>query len=254
VNIERVQGDAEEIWPWKIWQADNKQMSEAPAVRFYQPQIVVDQLLKVFEFFAALSEDQTGVPRWAYGNTSIGGAGETSSGLSMLMTHAGRGIKEAIAHLDTMIAGGIERLYDYNMAYDEDPNIKGDARVVARASSSLMAKEQQLVRTREFLQATNNETDMKIIGYDGRAVLLKAAAKALDLPVDDVIPDERKLMERIMAIEQQSAAAMQGVKGSVPPAKAISLDNAGNPAGGTDGNLFQNPEGATPGLRVAGGS
>ena len=33
--------DSEEIWPWKIWQSNNQQMSEQPAVKFNQPIIVV---------------------------------------------------------------------------------------------------------------------------------------------------------------------------------------------------------------------
>lgn len=258
VNIERC-GNSEEIWPWKIWQATNQQMSESPAVRFNQPQVITEQLIRVFEFFSALSEDSTGVPRWAYGNTQLGGAGSTSSGLSMLMTHASRGIKESISHLDSMISGCIERIYDYNMAYDEDESHKGDCVIMARGSSSLVAKEQQLVRMRETLAMFNNPTDLQIMGLDGRAKLLKAAVKGLELGVDDIIPDDNKLKAMMAQIEQQQAAmmqqqqAMQGPKGVTPPANPESLDNAGNRAGGVDANMFQNQEGETPGMRVSAG-
>jgi len=254
VNIERCDDD-EEIYPWKVWQSDNKQMSEAPAVRFNQPTIVVEPLLRVFEFFSAMSEDQTGIPRWAYGNTNVGGAGETSSGLHTLMNHASRGIKESIAHLDLMISGTVERTYDYNMMYDPDESIKGDAKIIARGSSSLVGREQQAVRTREFLQATNNPIDNEIVGYAGRAKLLREAAKGLGLDAKEIVPEGKELQALIKKLEQQAAeqaamaqeAAMS--KGSVPDPKPRSLDAAGNPAGGVEANMVQNPPGTTPGLR-----
>lgn len=250
VNVERAAND-EELFPWKIWQSTNQQMSEQPAVRFFQPTIITTPLLQVFEFFAALSEDQTGIPRWAYGKTDIGGAGETSSGLSMLMTHAARGIKEAISHLDTMIGGTIERVYDYNMAFSDDESVKGDARIVARGSSSLVVKEQQVVRLRELLRDTNNPADLQILGVEGRANLLQAAIKGL-VPDLDVVPDEKGIQSLIEKIEQEQALALQQqqMQGAVPQKKPQALDAAGNPAGGVDNNLSQNQPGTTPGLRT----
>lgn len=258
VNIDRVT-NPEELWPWKIWQSTNHQMTESPPINFYQPQIITDQLMRVFEFFASLTEDATGIPRWAYGNTDIGGAGATSSGLSMLMNHASRGVKEAISHVDDMVAGVIHRMYDYNMAYDDDEDIKGDCRVVALGSSSLVAKEQQMVRLRETMAAVNNPTDMQILGIEGRAKLLEAVLKNMELGVKDIIPDEAKLKEIVRKAEEQQMMMMQqqmmmqqGAKGSVPSANPQKLDPAGNPAGGVDANLFQNQPGQTPGVRVGG--
>lgn len=265
VNIDRVTTDSEAIWPWKIWQSTNQQMSEAPAVRFNQPTIIVEPLLRVFDFFATLTEDQTGIPRWAYGNTNIGGAGSTSSGLSMLMTSASRGVKELISHIDNMTSGIVERTYDYNMVYDEDESIKGDCKVIARGSSALLAKEQLIQRTNEFLAATNNPTDIQITGIEGRAKLLKFAARSIGIDVEDVIPDKEGLKALVAKIEAQQAAMMQagqqqgkgpGVSppggsqpgsGTVPQEAPATLDPAGNPAGGVDANAFQNQPGVTPG-------
>lgn len=256
VNIDRVT-NPEELWPWKIWQSTNQQMTESPPINFYQPQIITDQLMRVFEFFASLTEDATGIPRWAYGNVDIGGAGATSSGLSMLMNHASRGIKEAISHVDDMVAGVIHRMYDYNMAYDEDEDIKGDCRVVALGSSSLVAKEQQMVRLRETMAAVNNPTDMQILGIEGRAKLLEAVLKNMELGVKDILPDEARLKEIVRKAEEQQMMMQQQMmaqapKGAVPNASPEQLDPAGNPSGGVDANMFQNQPGQTPGVRVGG--
>lgn len=249
VNKDRCK-DSEEIWPWKIWQATNQQMAESPAVRFFQPQLVVDQLLRVFTHFSMAADDQTGIPRWSHGNTNIGGAGETSSGLSMLMTAAARGVKEVISHLDKMISDTIKRTYDYNMLYDPDPTIKGDAQIVARASEGLMAKEQKLVRTNEFLQLTANPVDIQILGVKARMKLLRDAAALLDLDIEDELPSsDSEIAELIAAFKQmqmQGAAGQPAADGQTPgapPAKPQTLDAAGAPAGGTDSNAFQNAEG-----------
>lgn len=263
VNSERCT-DNEKLYPWKIFQSTNAQMLAAPAVRFYSTPSVVMQLLKVFEFWSTLAEDQTGIPRWAYGNTNVGGAGSTSSGLSMLMTSASRNIKEAVNHIDRAISGCVSRTYDFNMLYDEDDSLKGDAKVIARGSSGFMAKEQKAVRTNEVLAATNNPIDFQLMGGKVRTRMLKTALQGLDIPIDD-FPDENGLMEIMAKIEeqqkiqlamQQQAMMAKGVSpmggsqpgqmGGAPGAAPRMLDNAGMPAGGTDVNTFQNQPGVHP--------
>jgi len=256
VNIDRMAGDSDDIWPWKIWPTTNQQMAEAPAVRFTQPQIITGPLLQVFEFFAALSEDQTGIPRWAYGNTQLGGAGGTASGLSMLMTHASRGVKEVISHIDRMVAGVIARVYAHNMLYSANENIKGDCKVMARGSSSLLAKEQKLARRNEYLTATANPVDMQLLGLKNRAKLLIQQARDLEMEIDesdDLKDTIDQLAQQFMAQNAPQQAAPSPLGGSqpgsgmTPSVKPQGKDAAGSPAGGTDVNVFQNPRGATPG-------
>jgi hypothetical protein len=115
---------------------------------------------------------------------------------------------------------------------------------------------------KEVLAQTNNPTDMQILGLDGRAVLLKETFKQMDLPVDEIMPDDAKLKKVIQQFEQMQAqqqqmqmqqAQQQGAdqnpmaqQGMVPPKNPQSLDNAGNPAGGVDSNAFQNQPGVAP--------
>lgn len=260
INSDRCK-DFDELHPWRIFQANNQQMLEAPAIRFYQPQIITSQLLQVYDFFSTMSEDQTGIPRWAYGNSNLKGAGSTSSGLSMLMTSASRNVKEAISHLDRMISETISRTYDFNMLYDPDDSIKGDAKVFAKGTAGYLAKEQKAVRTNEILAATNNPTDLQIIGLNGRAKLLKQALTGLEIDSSDVIPDELDMKALIEKVEKQNAMLLQiqmQQKGSspvggsqpgsgmVPQSSPQTIDNAGMPAGGTDINAFQNAQGVTP--------
>ena len=246
VNVDRCP-DFDELYPWKIAQSTNQQMSDAPAVRFYQPQIITGPLLQVFEFFSTMSEDQTGIPRWAYGNTNIGGAGATSSGLANLMGAASRNIKEAISHLERMKGGAVKRTYNFNMMYSPDQNIKGDATIVTDGAQSHLMKEQKTIRLNETLATTNNPVDLQIMGIDGRAKILKSIFNEL-APEMDVIPDDNKLKALIAQIEQQQAQAFAAQGGDSPmggsqpgsgmvPGKApLMLDNSGSPMGGMDTN------------------
>jgi hypothetical protein len=230
VNIDRIpQGeDFTDIYPWKIWQVSNDMSGSAsPAVRFNQPTAIIDPLLVVYEKFARLADDYTGIPAYTYGNSSVGGAGRTASGLSMLMSSASKGIKQVVSNVDTgIVAPTVERLYNHNMRYDEDLSIKGDAKVVARGSLSLMQKEQLMVRRNEFLQATANPIDSQILGVKGRGAILREVAKELDMPIDDIIPDE---------LDQLQQQLMQQMQQQQP---ATETDPAGNPASGADTALF----------------
>lgn len=256
VNMDRMEGDFTTLHPWKIFQSNNQLMAEQRAVNFYQPNIIVGPLLQAFEFFSTQAEDQTGVPRWAHGNANLGGAASTSSGLSMLMSSASRGVQEFISHLDLMVKGCITRLYNYLMAHDPDESIKGDCQIEAEGMTALLAKEQQVIRLREVLAMTNNPTDMQIMGLEGRAKLLGATFDSLELP-DDIVPEGDDLKTMVKNIEAQQAAMMQqaqltgqkmgGPKGVTPPENPQELDAAGNPAGNPDGNLQIAADGITPG-------
>jgi hypothetical protein len=90
------------------------------------------------------------------------------------------------------------------MKYSDDPELKGDAQIVARGVSSVLAKEAAQVRRNEFLAATANPIDMQIMGLDGRATLLRETVKQLDVHPDDVVPPPQRLR-----VQQQLQQMMQ---------------------------------------------
>ena len=224
--------DITSMGPWRIWQTvSDPNGTNTPAVRFFQPSINAEALMKVFEFFSRLADEYTGIPSYTYGDTgSLQGAGKTASGLSMLMSAVSRGIKMVISHLDKAIESAIELQFIHNMLYHDDESVKGDIMIKARGTTSLLAKEQQQIRRAELLEKTNNPTDLAIMGLPGRAALLRESVKSLDIDVDDVIPEE--VMQRVRA------DAMGAIPGQPPTQGPMSLDPAGNPAGG-QANFFQ---------------
>ena len=240
VNLERVppNEDITQMYPWKIWQVTNDPMgSSSPAVRFTQPEDNANTLMAVYEKFARLADEHSGIPAYLYGDLNVQGAGRTSSGLSMLMGAAGKGIRQVVGHIDAdVIKPVVQRQFVYNMRYDEDESIKGDAEVVARGAINLAVKETTNVRRIEFLNATANPLDAEIMGKDGRAAILREIAKGLQMPVDDIVPSREKanVMGRYAARAEAAAAAAQ------QPQEGTPVQPDGSPKGGMDGNTVSN--------------
>jgi hypothetical protein len=238
VNLERIppNEDITQIYPWKIWQVMNDPLgSSAPAVRFNQPNDNANTLMAVYERFSRLADDHSGIPSYIYGDTDVKGAGRTASGLSMLMGSAGKGIRQVVMHIDhDVIYKIVHRQFVYNMRYDEDESIKGDAEIVARGAVNLAVKETVNVRRVEFLQATANEIDMQIMGIEGRAAILREVAKGLQMPTDEIIPSREKL--EFNARTQQAAQAQMPPQGAEPQV----MQPGGMEAGGQQGNVASN--------------
>lgn len=158
----------------------------------------------VYSAWEQRADDATNIPRYAYGNEKVGGAGNTASGLSMLMESANKGIKDAIRHIDRGVTSRvIAALWLFNMRYSEDMSIKGDCKVVPRGASAMLLREQTQHARQEFLQGTNNETDMGIIGIEGRARLLRSIADQLDMP--GLVPEDDEIKQRQEEQGQQQA-------------------------------------------------
>lgn len=228
-NVDRLPAgeNITQLFPWKIWQVTSDPLSSgAKPVEFYQPSSQAAELMAVYEKFATLADEYTGIPRYMTGDSPAGGAGRTASGMSMLMSNAGKAIKQVIANIDdSIIRPCIERLYYYNMRYSDDPDLKGDINIVARGAASLIEKEAAQQRQTAFLQvALSNPVAQQVVGMEGIAELLRQSAKTLDLNTDDIVPPVAILKQRWaqQAADQQAQLIAQNngqaQAGGTPPA------------------------------------
>jgi hypothetical protein len=216
-NIDRLpQGEnITQMYPWKVWQVTSDPLAgSAPPMQFYQPNSMAAELMAVYEKFANLADEYTGIPRYMTGDSPAGGAGRTASGMSMLMTNAGKSIKQVIANIDaTVIKPAIDRLYFYNMRYGTDADLKGDINVRAKGAASLVQKEQAQVRQNQFLQiALQSPIVQQVVGMEGIAELLRQSAKTLDLNPDLIVPPVEVIKQRMIneqAMQQQQMQAAQ---------------------------------------------
>ena len=234
-NIDRLpQGEnITQMYPWKVWQVTSDPMAGGAApMQFFQPNSLSSELMAVYEKFSVLADEYTGIPRYMTGDSAAGGAGRTASGMSMLMSNAGKAIKQVIASIDeNVIRLAIERLYFYNMRYGDDPDLKGDVNIVARGAVSLLVKEQAQMRQTQFLQiALSNPMTAQIVGVEGIAELLRQSAKTLDLNPDNIVPPIEIIKARMAQAQQQAAAQQQ-------QQLALEQQNGQAQAGGTPPNV-----------------
>lgn len=203
--------DLTSMHPWKLWQftSDPTGSAQQP-ISFFQPNPMVAELMGVYEKFEQKADDYTGIPKYLVGGETTGGIGRTSSGLAMMIQNAGKAIKQVISNIDVDVMEPLlRRLYDWNMRYATDPDLKGSVSILVRGASAVVAKDAIHLRRNEFLQATSNPTDMQIIGAEGRAVLLREIAKDLDVNVDKIVPDAEAMKLKGPPINQQMAAQAQ---------------------------------------------
>ena len=230
------QEDITDIFPMKIWQV-NKDISgsSTPAIRFTQPENIAPSLLQVYERFLKYADDQTGIPSYIHGDLNVHGAGRTSSGLSMLMGAAGKGIRKVVMNIDSdIIKPAIFRQFVYNMRYEEDESIKGDVHIVARGATNLAVRETANMRRIEFLNATANPIDLEIIGKQGRAAVLREVVKGLQMPVDIIVPSvEREGFDAKVEARMQAQAPPQEAEPSFP---GRASEDGGMPMGGRGAN------------------
>lgn len=257
VNVSRLPPgeDITELHPWKIWQFQSSEFNDgSQPLTFFQPSSNAAELMAVFEKFSARADEDTMIPRYMTGESSPG-AGRTSSGLSMLISNAGKGIKQVISNIDqNIIVPCVERLYQDNLRYSQDPDLIGDVRAVARGASSLVVKEAEAIRRNEFLQLVlNSPVAQQIVGMDGAAELLREQARNLAGNVDRIVPARQTMtvvqqqQQQIMQLQQQ-IEAMMGAANEVLNAPAGATQGPapknmlpdGSQVGGREGNMMVN--------------
>jgi len=209
VNVSRLPAgeDITQMYPWKIWQFQSADFNDgSPPIDFFQPQSNAGELMKVFEMFSLRADEDTMIPKYMVGGHQAGAA-RTSSGLSMLISNAGKGIKQVISNIDTnIITPIIERLYQDNLRYAEDPDLVGDVHVIAKGANSLVVKEMEAARKMEFLQIIlNSPVAQQIVGMPGAAELLRDMAGNFDINTDRLVPDR----DQISTMEQQAQMIQQ---------------------------------------------
>lgn len=200
-----------EIIPWKVWQLKSDSTQGVnPGIGFFQASDNSANLMSTMDKWELRADDATGIPRYSYGNERVGGAGDTATGLSMLMNNAAKGLRRAISNIDlNVIAPTIGDTFVNEMLYNPDESIKGDCIVVPRGAAAILIKESAQARRTQFLGMTANPIDMEIIGVRGRATVLRETAAAMELPVDEVVPSDEELIQRQQQQAQAQQAAME---------------------------------------------
>lgn len=179
--------DPNDLRPWKIWLREGGDPAY-PMLRFYQPESNIGELQNLIDMFRKFAEDESNIPSYSYGQNGPTGTNKTAAGMSMMMSAAKVSNNAVVGNIDRfLITPLITSLFDWNMQWNAKPQIKGDMKVIACGSTTLMAKEVQSQRLIQFAQITANPLDASVVN---RAELIKEIADALDLDSSKLLRPE----------------------------------------------------------------
>lgn len=188
----------------------------ARAVHEIQVNSHIPELQSIVQLFMSFADNETALPPAALGDVSKGGseAMRTQGNLSMLLGAASLPIRDTVRNFDRFTMSFISSLYYWNMEFSPDETIKGDFTVVARGSTSLIAKEMRSVNLDQFAATLTPEERM----YLKTREVLKERMKVRDLPLTLLEDDEKvqaKLNEEAARAKAQADAQAQMMRAEI---------------------------------------
>jgi hypothetical protein len=233
------------LYQERVFKSTSKAMLESPVVRFFQPQLHTGPLSQFLEACHTLADEWSGVPRITHGgDQSSSGVTSTASGTSMFITQSSRGVKSYAKNIDFgTIQPSVTKQYQTNLWENKNDEYSSpylDAKVIARGSSSLIAKEQQSVRRNEF-SATLSPEEKQILGLEGIKEVLREKIKSLEMDTDKLLPEDRDVIEKMtgLQIPGQAQPQLAGPESAMPDMGAETLAPSGEKSGGREYALFQ---------------
>jgi hypothetical protein len=126
----------------------------AKAFSFYDVPNNTPSMLNGMKFFLQLLEEASGIPSIVTGDLGQSGQtlGRSFRGMALVLAAASKTLKAPLSRLDNMVETVINHIQQYELLYGADDRVKGDARVLARGSISLIMKEAQAASRSETLQ------------------------------------------------------------------------------------------------------
>jgi len=122
----------------------------------------------------------------------------------------------------------LERQYQRNLRYSDDPDLIGDVKVEARGAMSLVVKEAEAVRKTDFLRLVlESPVAQQIVGPAGTAELMRDLAGNLNTNVDKLVPPREQIVQMM---QQQQAAQQQAAQ------QEQNLQEDGSQQGGRQSN------------------
>jgi len=257
VNTSRWQPPADgrvRIEPWMIWRYDTDPTApsgEKP-VEFFQPQLNAQELMGILSYLQNMADEISGIPRYLTGSDKVGGAGRTSSGLSMLMGNATRTMTSVAGGIDRyVIEPLIKKTYDLVLLTTGTDILRGDEEIAPRGATYAEQREQDRMRMIEFLNSTMNPVDMEILGLPGRATILRKVSEGF-MGDEEVVPSEQSMQQKAMQQQMQQQAMMaQGgdpnadPNAELPQGNSQTQGNGGTPPKPTDKAQSQKQGSAT---------
>jgi hypothetical protein len=232
--------DVETVYPGKRWFQKDTGFDNSPnAISAVNFDSHIQDYLALLAKFEDMSDKISSLPSSLFGDIAPS-QNETAHAVSIRQSNLNVVLDLIMRSIDSMIESIITTAYDWNMRFNPRPDIKGDMKIIAKGSTSLMSKEVRTQTLDMFATALKPDERAMLNVYE----FLKERMRAHDLdPARLLKSPEQMSADAAAASAQTQGIASTGqtmdINGAVMPDTA---NTAGGlpPAGGGMGNI--NPQ------------
>ena len=153
--------------PRKTWYLTDAAVDAKSVMWIFETKLHLEWLIPLFQLAMRLADEESSLPLIAQGDQASH-ITKTKGGMSMLMDAAGVMLRRSVKGADDgLTVPFISGMYDWNMEFNPDQEIKGDFNVQARGSSALMEREKQTEQFMLFMQfLQSNPLFAKVVEWD----------------------------------------------------------------------------------------
>lgn len=197
------QNGSYEITPMKVWLAKDELDDVRAAMTTFEFNSHLQELLAIAQTAMQFADMESGMPQLMGGEK--GSAPETVGGMVMLYNNANSVLRQRVKLFDDSITRPhISRYYDWKMANDPDPAIKGDFEIDARGSSALIERD---IQNQALLNLANITNNPRYIPHLREREELKAILKAFRVNPEEIMKPEDQVQQEMQQQAQQGAPA-----------------------------------------------
>jgi hypothetical protein len=199
-DLMRLDQDITNVHSYKIWYREGTGPEAGlPAVRGINIDSHIPELINIISLFRDFADQETFVSQATGGDIQKGPSEpfRTAAGASMLRGEAALPFKDVVRNFDLFTQSVISSLVMFNKHFNDKPDIRGDFQVMARGSSSLIAKEVRGIAYDALAQTLRPE-EAKYINWREMA---KERFSVRDIDIGAVLVDD----ESAQRIDEQSA-------------------------------------------------
>lgn len=195
------QNNSWEITPNKIWLAKDDLADVRQAFSVFEFNSHLQELLAIAQAAMQFADMEASMPQILGGNQ--GSAPETVGGMVMLYNNANAVLRQRVKLYDDAVTRPhLGRYYDWKMANDPDPAIKGDFEIDARGSTALIERD---IQNQAMLNLANITNNPRYIPHLREREELKAILKAFKVNPEEMMKPEDQVAQEMEAQAEQGA-------------------------------------------------
>lgn len=211
------------VVPGLMYMVDtNAANNNQPALRFTSIPANMGGYVQLLEMFMQLADRVTNIPAQLHGEAVGSGAMRTFRGMSALQGNATKALHAAVDNLTRGVFEPLGNLlYNTNMLYSPDQEVKGDTQIMVKGAEGLLHKEMEKQSAMEILQVIGGVGAQLGQSLNLGPVIswsVKKLFSAMDVP-DDVLEqmDQPSPMQQMQMMQQvQEVQPAAGIPGGNP--------------------------------------